>query len=177
MAMGWFIVRAHSEREDKIREALEARIRAAGIEKLFGRIMVPTEHLSEIRGGKKRIVRQKMYPGYILIEMEVSDESWFIVTETPGISGFVGTDRLHPAPMREEEVQRILREMEDKKEKPRPKVEFEVGETVKIKEGPFENYDGVVEDVTPSKGLVKVGISIFGRSTSVELEFAKVEKV
>ena len=118
-----------------------------------------------------------MYPGYILIEMEVSDESWFIVTETPGISGFVGTDRLHPAPMREEEVQRILREMEDKKEKPRPKVEFEVGETVKIKEGPFENYDGVVEDVTPSKGLVKVGISIFGRSTSVELEFAKVEKV
>ena len=177
MAKGWFIVRAHSEREEKIKAALEARIRAAGIEDLFGRIMVPTEHLSEIRDGRKRIVKQKMYPGYILVEMEVCDESWFLVTETPGISGFVGTDRRNPVPMREEEVDRILREMEDKKEKPRPKVEFEMGETVKIKEGPFENYDGVVEDVTPSKGLVKVGISIFGRSTSVELEFAKVERV
>ena len=177
MTKGWFIVRAHSEREEKIRESLEARTRAAGLEGYFGRIMVPTEHLSEIRGGKKRIVKQKMYPGYILIEMEVCDESWFLVTETPGISGFVGTDRRNPVAMREEEVNRILKEMEDKKEKPRPKVEFEIGETVKIKEGPFESYDGVVEDVTPSKGLVKVGISIFGRSTSVELEFAKVERI
>jgi len=173
----WFIVRAHSEREEKIKESLEARVRAAGLENLFGRIMVPTEHLSEIRDGKKRIVKQKMYPGYILIEMAVSEESWFLVLETPGISGFVGPDRRDPVPMRDEEVERILAEMEDKKEKPRPKVEFEAGETVKIKEGPFENYDGVVEDVTPSKGLVRVGISIFGRSTSVELEFAKVEKI
>ena len=177
MAKGWFIVRAHSEREEKIKESLEARIRAAGLEDLFGRIMVPAEHLSEIRNGKKRIVKQKMYPGYILIEMEVCDESWFLVIETPGISGYVGTDRREPVPMREEEVSRILQEMEDKKEKPRPKVEFEAGEVVKIKEGPFENYDGVVEEITPSKGLVKVGISIFGRSTSVELEFAKVEKI
>ncbi len=177
MTKGWFIVRAHSEREEKIKGALESRIRAAGLEDLFGRIMVPAEHLSEIRGGRKRIVKQKMYPGYILVEMDVSDESWFLVTETPGISGFVGTDRRSPVPMQEEEIQRILREMEDKKEKPRPKVEFRIGDGVKIKEGPFENYDGIVEDVSPSKGIVRVGISIFGRSTSVELEFAKVEKL
>ena len=178
-SMNWYTLKVQAEREEKIRGALDARIRAAPpeVRERFGRIMVPSEHFTEIRGGKKRITKQKMYPGYILIEMELSDESWFLVMETNGVAGFVGPSRRNPVPMPEQEVARLLREMEDKKEKPRPKIDFAVGDGVKIKEGPFENYDGTVEEVTPSKGLVKVSVSIFGRSTSVELEYSKVEKL
>jgi len=175
--MAWFIVRAQAEREEKIKEALEAQVRAAGLEKLFGRVLVPREHLSEVRGGKRRIMQQKILPGYILIEMAFTDESWFVVVETPGISGFVGSDRRRPLPMPEAEVQMLLREIEEKRERPRPKVAFEVGETVKIKEGPFENFDGTVEEIYPARGRLKISIEVFSRSTSVELEYSKVEKV
>jgi transcriptional antiterminator NusG len=179
MAMAWYTLKVQAEREEKIRESILARVRAAPpeVQEEFGRILVPSEHYTEIRGGKKRVTKQKMYPGYLLIELDLTDESWFLVTETGGVAGFVGPDRRHPVPMPEQEVGRLLREMEDKKEKPRPKIEFEVGDGVKIKEGPFENYDGVVEEVTPSKGLVKVSVSIFGRSTSLELEYSKVERL
>ena len=173
----WYIVRAQSEREERIKEALEERIRAAGQEHLFGRVLVPSEHISEIRGGKKRITMQKMYPRYILIEMELTDDSWLLVNETPGISGFVSADRRRPQPMPKDEITRILNVMEARKEKPKPKMEFEVGETVRIKEGPFQNYDGKVEEVQAAKGLVKIAVSIFGRSTNVEVEFSKVEKM
>jgi len=179
MAMNWYTLKVAAEREERIRASLEAKIRAAPpeVQRQFGRILVPSEHYTEIKGGKKRVTKQKMYPGYLLIEMELTDESWFLVTETSGVAGFVGTNRRKPVPMPEQEVARLLREMEDKKEKPRPKIDFELGDSVKIKEGPFENYDGTVEEVTPSKGLVKVSVSIFGRSTSVELEYSKVEKL
>ncbi len=179
VSMGWYTLKVQAEREEKIRASIEARTRAASeeVQQLFGRILVPSEHFTEIRGGKKRVTKQKMYPGYLLIELDLQDDSWFLVVETNGVSGFVGPDRRHPDPMPEQEVGRLLREMEDKKEKPRPKIDFELGDGVKIKEGPFENYDGVVEEVTPAKGLVRVSLSIFGRSTSVELEYSKVEKL
>ena len=179
MAKNWYIVRVQAEREEKIRETLLARIRAAGpeIESRFGRIVVPSEHLQEIRGGKKRVTQQRMYPGYMMVEMCLDDETWFLVTETSGISGFVATNRKKPEPLPREEVEAILREMEEKRERPRPKVQFELGEHVKIREGAFQNYDGVVEEVDPGKGQVKVSVSIFGRSTMVEFEYSKVEKV
>jgi transcriptional antiterminator NusG len=179
MGMSWYTLKVQAEREEKIRQSIEAKMRASPpeVQTQFGRILVPSEHFTEIRGGKKRITKQKMYPGYVLIEMDLTDDSWFIVTETSGVAGFVGPDKRHPVPMPDEEVRRLLREMEDRKEKPRPKIDFEVGDGVKIKEGPFENYDGSVEEVTPSKGLVRVSVSIFGRSTSVELEYSKVEKL
>ena len=179
----WFTVRAQSEREERIRESLEARIRAEGLEHLFGRILVPTEHLHEIRGGRKVVTKHKMFPGYLMVELVLDDEgkipdaSWFIVTETAGISGFVGSNNRHPEPMPPDEIAAILSDISAKKARPKPKVKFEVGERVQIKEGAFEGYDGQIEEVTADKGLVKVQISIFGRSTSVELEYSKVEKI
>ena len=179
MAKNWYIVRVQAAREEKIRQSLLARIRAAGpeIESRFGRIVIPSEHLQEIRGGKRRITQQRMYPGYMMIEMDFDDETWFLITETPGISGFVATNRTKPEPLPREEVEGILREMEEKRERPRPKVQFELGEHVKIREGAFQNYDGVVEEVDPEKGQIKVSVSIFGRSTVVEFEYSKVEKM
>ena len=179
MVMSWYTLKVQAEREEKIRETIEARIRATRpeVQQQFGRILVPSEHFTEIRGGKKRVSKQKMYPGYLLIEMDLTDDSWFLVVETNGVASFVGPDRRHPVPMPDQEVGRLVREMEDKKEKPRPKIDFETGDGVKIKEGPFENYDGVVEEVTPAKGLVRVLVSIFGRSTSIELEYSKVERL
>jgi transcriptional antiterminator NusG len=178
----WFTLRAQAEREDIIRESLEARMRAEGLEDLFGRILVPTEHMAEVRSGRKMVTRHKMFPGYILIEMEldaegkIPDESWFLVTETPGISGFVGTDPRHPESMPAIEVDSILDDMVARAERPKPKIAFDEGERVRIKAGPFENYDGSVEKVDVDKGVLKVQISIFGRSTSVEIEYGKVEK-
>jgi transcriptional antiterminator NusG len=176
MAKAWYAIRAQSEREDLIRDSLEAKVRAAGLQDAITRIMVPREHVSEIRDGKKRIIQRKMYPGYILVESDLTDEAWFLITETPGISGFVGS-RTKPVPLTEAEISRILRDIEDKKERPRPKVEFEVGDGVKIKGGPFENYDGVIEEINPAKGLLRVSVSIFGRSTPVELEYSQVERL
>jgi transcriptional antiterminator NusG len=176
MATAWYAIRAQSEREDLIRDNLEAKVKAAGMEALITRIMVPREHVSEIREGKKRIIQRKMYPGYILVEADLTDEAWFLITETPGISGFVGS-RTKPVPLTEAEISRILRDIEDKKERPRPKVEFEVGDGVKIRSGPFENYDGVIEEINPAKGVLRVSVSIFGRSTPVELEYSQVERL
>ena len=176
MVKAWYAIRAQSEREDLIRDSLEAQVKAAGLEPLITRILVPREHVSEIREGKKRIIQRKMYPGYILVEAELTDEAWFLITETPGISGFVGS-RTKPVPLTEAEISRILRDIEDKKERPRPKVEFEVGDGVKIKGGPFENYDGVIEEINPAKGLLRVAVSIFGRSTPVEMEYSQVERL
>ncbi len=176
MPKAWYAIRGQSEREDVIRDNLDAKIRASGLEDKVTRIMVPREHVSEIRAGKKRITQRKMYPGYILVEADLTDEVWFLITETPGISGFVGS-RTKPVPLTDDEIGRILRDIEDKKERPRPKVEFEVGDSVKVKGGPFENYDGVVEDINPAKGLLRVSVSIFGRSTPVELEYSQVERL
>ena len=143
---------------------------------IFLKILIPKESVQEIRAGKKRIVEQKTYPGYLFVEMDLADEVWYVITETTGISGFVSADPREPVPLPDVEINRILKSMEDQKEKPKPKIEFEVGQKVRIKEGPFENFEGNVEEVHPEKGVVKVNVHIFGRSTPVELEFGQVEK-
>ena len=179
----WYALRVQSEREEKIKESLLARIRAKGLEHHVSQIVVPAENVSEIREGKKRVSQQKMFPGYILIELttndggEVTEGVWFAIMETPGISGFVGGNRMTPSPLDELEVRRILSNIEARKEKPKPKVEFEPGDKVRIKEGTFENFDGTVESVDSTKWMLKVKVSIFGRDTPVELEYGKVEKI
>jgi transcriptional antiterminator NusG len=179
----WYALRAQSEREEKIKEGLSARLRAKGIENLVPQIIVPAENVSEIREGKRRVSQQKMFPGYILIEVDAGDSGelpqdvWFAIMDTPGISGFVGGSRLKPVPLDESEVQRIIDDIEARKEKPKPKMEFQSGDRVRIREGSFENFDGTVESVDPSKWMLKVRVSIFGRDTSVELEYGKVEKI
>jgi transcriptional antiterminator NusG len=179
----WYALRVQSEREEKIKEGLMARIRAKGLEQHVLQVVVPAENVQDMREGKKRVVQQKMFPGYILIEVstndagEVNEGVWFAIMETPGISGFVGGNRMQPSPLDESEVRRILDDIESRKEKPKPKVEFESGNKVRIKEGPFENFDGVVESVDATKWMLKVKVSIFGRDTSVEMEYGKVEKI
>lgn len=179
----WYALRVQSEREEKIKESLLARIRAKGLEQHVSQIVVPAENVSEIKEGKKRVSQQKMFPGYILIELTINDNGevgeglWFAIMETPGISGFVGGNRMTPSPLDELEVRRILNNIESRKEKPKPKVEFEPGDKVRIKEGTFENFDGTVESVDSAKWMLKVKVSIFGRDTPVELEYGKVEKI
>jgi len=179
----WYALRVQSEREEKIKESLILRIRAKGLEKHVLQIVVPAENVSEIKEGKKRVSQQKMFPGYILIELETNETGevpegiWFAIMETPGISGFVGGNRTKPEPVDEQDVRRILNDIESRKEKPKPKVEFEPGNKVRIKEGPFENFDGTVESVDSTKWMLKVKVSIFGRDTSVEMEYSKVEKI
>jgi transcription termination/antitermination protein NusG len=179
----WYALRVQSEREEKIKDSLVARIRAKGLEGHVTQIVVPAENVSEIKEGKKRVSQQKMFPGYILIEVLTGDHGevdqclWFAIMETPGISGFVGSNRMTPEPLDDLEVRRILEDIESRKEKPKPKVEFEPGNKVRIKEGPFENFDGTVESVDSTKWMLKVKVSIFGRDTSVEMEYSKVEKI
>ena len=179
----WYALRVQSEREEKIKETLVARIRSKGLDQYVSQIVVPAENVSEIKEGKKRVSQQKMFPGYILIELstnesgEVPEGIWFVIMETPGISGFVGGNRMTPEPLDEQEVRRILSDIESRKEKPKPKVEFEPGNKVRIKEGPFENFDGTVESVDSTKWMLKVKVSIFGRDTSIEMEYSKVEKI
>jgi transcriptional antiterminator NusG len=179
----WYALRVQSEREEKIKEGLMSRIRAKGLEQNVSQIVVPAENVSEIKEGKRKVSQQKMFPGYILIELSVNETGevpegvWFAIMETPGISGFVGGNRMNPVPLDEMEVRRILNDIESRKEKPKPKVEFEAGNKVRIKEGPFENFDGTVESVDATKWMLKVKVSIFGRDTSVEMEYGKVEKI
>lgn len=176
MAMQWYVLRVQSNREDSVKESLERRVKMAALESKIAQIIVPSEQVTEIRSGKKRITERKIYPGYIMVQMDMDDESWFLVRETPGIGDFVGA-HLKPVPMRDREVDKMLGQMATHSDEPKLKIDFKVGDTVKIKEGPFENFDGVIEDVIPSKGLVRVVITIFGRATRVELEYWKLEAV
>lgn len=177
----WYVVRVQSGRENKVRDALLRRVKSKGLEGVIASVLVPTEAISEIRGGRKRVTQRKIYPGYLMIEMVLNDDTWFLIRETPGIGDFAGAggiDRREvppPTPMADHEVSRILGEMKDQEERPKLKIDFRPGDTVKIKEGPFENFDGVVEEVLPDKGLVKVIVTIFGRATEVELEYWQVE--
>lgn len=171
----WYVVRVQSGREDTIRENLERRIKMTGMDQYISRVLVPAERVSEMKGGKTRVSKRKMYPGYILVEMIPHDEAWFAIRETPGIGDFIGAHG-RPSAMNAGEIDKILEIMERQDDKPKLKINFEVGEGVKVKEGPFENFNGVVEEVVPSKGIVKVMLTIFGRSTPVELEYWQVEK-
>jgi transcriptional antiterminator NusG len=180
MSKNWFVVRVQSGRESTVKEALERRARSQGLEGLLGKVIVPSQRVSEIRGGEKRVRERKIYPGYIMVELEtnqdgtIPNEAWFLVRETPGIGDFLGT-RDVPSPMSAKEVEKILVEAERKEEAPKLQIGFMEGARVRIKEGPFENFEGMVEGVSPTRGVVKVVVTIFGRPTSVELEYWQVE--
>jgi len=177
VAKEWYVLRVQSGKEDQVRAALERRVKLEGLDDLIGRVMVPSETVSEIKGGRKRVSERKLYPGYVMIEMEVTDESWYLVRETPGIGDFIGAER-KPVPMSPHEVDRMLGQAERKAEaEPKLVINFSEGDTVKVKEGPFENFDGIVEEVNEAKGLVKVIVTIFGRATPVELEYWQVDAI
>lgn len=176
MAKEWYVIRVQSGREDLVRDTLEKRVKTAGFENRVTRVLVPTEKVSEIKGGHKRVRERKLYPGYLMVEMDFDEQVWYLIRETPGIGDFVGS-RSKPAPMASHEAERILHDMAKEEEKPKVRIEFSKGDNVKIKEGPFENFDGIVEEVIPGKGLVKVVVTIFGRPTPVELEYWQIEAI
>lgn len=176
MAMKWYVVHTQTGAEDKAKAGLESKMAATELKNYVGEIVVPTEQVSEIRGGKKRISARKFFPGYILLKMEMTKESWYLVKTTPGVTGFIGPGR-NPAPLNEDEVNTILRRTQDTETKPSPKIIFEIGEAVRISEGPFANFNGSVMEIYPDRGKLKVSVSIFGRSTLVEMEYWQVEKV
>jgi len=174
MSKKWYGVHTYSGFENKVKLNLTERIKNEGVEQYFDEILIPSETVVELKKGEKRTSSRKFFPGYILVKMELNDETWHIVKETSKVTGFVGGNT--PFPIADEEVGKITRRMEEGAEKPRPKVQFEVGETVRVVDGPFLNFSGIVEDVKPDKGKLRVAVTIFGRATPVELEFMQVEK-
>ena len=174
MAKKWYGVHTYSGFENKVRLNLLEHIKNEGMSDFFEEILIPSETVVELKKGEKKTSSRKFFPGYILIKMELTDETWHIVKETAKVTGFVGGNT--PFPISEEEVGKITRRMVEGAEKPRPKVQFEVGETVRVVDGPFLNFSGIVEDVKPDKGKLRVTVTIFGRATPVELEFMQVEK-
>ena len=173
----WYVVHAYSGMEKSVARALQERIDRASLQAHFGRILVPTEEVVEIKGGKRAITERRLYSGYVLVEMEMADEAWHLVKTTPKVTGFLGGTANRPSPLSQREVDEILLRMQEGYEKPRPKVLFEVGEMVRIKEPPFTDFNGNVEEVNYEKNRLRVSVTIFGRSTPVELEFSQVEKV
>ena len=172
----WYVIHTQTGVESKVKANLESRAEVAGLRHLIHQILIPTEKVSEVKAGKKRISERKFFPGYILIQMELTDDSWYLVKNTPGISGFVGSGK-NPIPLSEEEVNSIIVQQEEKTSKPKPKVEFSQGENVRVKEGAFANFNGVIEEINPNRGKLKVMVTIFGRQTPVELEYWQVEKI
>jgi transcriptional antiterminator NusG len=171
----WYIVHTYSGFEERVKENLNQRIDALGMRPKFGEIKIPTETLIEMKGGKKREVQRKFFPGYILIEMDMTDDAWHLVKNTPKVTGFVGTGK-KPTPLTPEEVDQILTQVVTTKEKPKPKHVYEHGEHVRIIDGPFSNFTGVVEEVNVDRSTLKVMVTIFGRSTPVELDFLQVAR-
>jgi len=174
--MKWYIIHTYSGFERKVRESLESRIHAFGLEEKIGKVLIPTEAVTEVRNGKKYTVERMFYPGYVLVEMDMDDHVWHVVKSTPRVTGFVGTGQ-QPTPLSEEEVQHIVYRVGESKDKPKLKVKFEKNESVRITEGPFASFTGVVDEVNEDRETLKVMVTIFGRSTPVELEFGQVEKV
>ena len=173
----WYIVHAYSGMEKAVERNLRERIDRAGMEGKFGRILVPTEEVVELKNGKKSVTERRIFPGYVLVEMDMADDTWHLVKHTSKVTGFIGGARNRPAPISEAEVAKIVNQMQEGVDKPRPKVQWIVGELVRVKEGPFTDFNGSVEDVNYEKSKVKVSVTIFGRATGVELDFAQVEKI
>lgn len=172
----WYVLHAYSGFENYVIRALTERIQLAGMEDRFGEIIVPTEEVVEMRGGQKRKSERKFFPGYVLVQMEMTDETWHLVRNVPRVLGFIGGTAERPAPISDLEAMSILRRVEESENKPKPKVLFEPGEVVRVTDGPFADFNGVVEDVNYEKSRLRVSVSIFGRPTPVELEFSQVEK-
>lgn len=177
MSKRWYVVHVYSGMEKSVHKALLERIERANLEHEFGRILVPSEEVVEVKGGKKSITERRIFPGYVLVEMELTDDTWHLVKNTNRVTGFLGGSGNRPAPISEREVEKILSQMEEGVEKPRPKILFEIGETVRVKEGPFADFNGNVEEVNYEKSKVRVSVTIFGRATPVELDFSQVEKI
>jgi len=172
----WYVVHAYSGFEKSVQRALADRIARQNMQEKFGQILVPVEEVVEMKSGQKNTSERKFFPGYVLVEMDMDEQSWHLVKNTPKVTGFVGGTATKPTPISEREVQNILQQIQDGVEKPRPKVLFEVGESVRVKDGPFVEFIGNVEDVNYDKSKLRVSVTIFGRSTPVELEFSQVEK-
>jgi len=176
MSKRWYVVHAYSGFEATVKRSLEERIERAGVQELFGDILVPTEEVVEMRGGTQRRSERKFFPGYVLVQMDMTDEAWHLVKDVPKVMGFIGGTGDRPAPITDREAGQILNRMQDGVDKPKPKVLFEPGEIVRVTDGPFNDFNGSVEEVDYEKSRLKVSVSIFGRSTPVDLEFGQVEK-
>ena len=176
MAMRWYVVHAYSGYEKRVQNALKERIQLHNMQDYFGDVLVPTEEVVEVRDGKKRKSERKFYPGYVLVQMDMNDESWHLVKQTPRVMGFIGGTSDRPAPISDKEADAILNRLQESVDKPKPKTLFEAGEVVRVSDGPFADFQGVVEEVDYEKSRLKVSVLIFGRSTPVELEFGQVEK-
>jgi transcription termination/antitermination protein NusG len=174
--MRWYVVHAYSGMEKAVERNILERINRVGMQNKFGRILVPMEEVVEVKNGQKRTTERKFFPGYVLVEMIMDDDSWHLIKHTNKVTGFVGGAKNRPSPISQAEVEKIVNQMQEGTEKPRHKVEFEVGEYVRVKEGPFTDFNGSVEDVNYDKSKVRVSVTIFGRATPVELEFSQIEK-
>jgi transcriptional antiterminator NusG len=172
----WYVVHTQTGLEEKVKTVLEKKITSESMQDLVSSVIIPTEQISEVRAGKKKISQRKFFPGYLLVEMELDEKSYLFVKNTPGVTGFIGLGR-KPMPLPQTEVDNILKRTKETEAKPSPKIVFEKGEQVRVTEGPFVNFNGTIEEIHPEKGKVKVSVSIFGRSTPVELEYWQVEKV
>jgi len=177
MTMRWYVVHAYSGQEKSIQQALVERIKRSGMADKFGQVLVPTEEVVEMKSGQKALSERRFFPGYILVQMEMTDDTWHLVKSTPKVTGFIGGTAMKPTPISEKEVATILHQVQEGVEKPRPKVLFEVGESVRVTEGPFADFNGNVEEVNYEKSRLRVSVTIFGRATPVELEFGQVEKL
>ena len=174
--MEWYVVHTYSGYEAKVKASLEERVSALGLKEMITQVLVPSEQVVEVKGGKKRISARKFFPGYILVEMNLSDDTWYLIKNTPKVTGFLGGGR-HPTPLPRAEVEYIIEQMRGEAEKPKPRILFERGENVQIVDGPFSNFTGVIEEVDEVRGKLRVMVTIFGRTTPVEMEFLQVEKV
>ncbi len=172
----WYVIHTQTGFENKVKTNLESKVQTQGLDHLIGQILIPTEKVSEVKEGKKKISERKFFPGYILVEMEMNDESWYLIKNTPGITGFVGSGN-KPIPLQETDIDNIIKQQEDKTVKPKPKIDFNIGENVRVKEGAFANFNGTIDEVNPNKGKLKVMVTIFGRQTPIEVEYWQVEKI
>ena len=177
MTKRWYVVHAYSGMEKSVGRALQERVERAGMQDKFGKILVPTEEVVEMKNGQRTITERRFFPGYVLVEMEMTDDTWHLVKSTNKVTGFVGGHGNRPSPISEKEVEKIMAQMQEGVEKPRPKTLFEVGEMVRVKDGPFTDFNGNVEEVNYEKSRLSVSVTIFGRATPVELEFGQVEKL
>jgi len=172
----WYVVHTQTGAEDKVKTSLENKIVSHSLKDLISRVIIPTEQVSEVRAGKRKISQRKFFPGYLLVEMELNEQTYLFIKTTPGVTGFIGLGK-RPMPLPQQEVDNILKRTEETQAKPSPKIVFERGEQIRVTEGPFMNFNGTIEEMHPEKGKLKASISIFGRSTPVELEYWQVEKI
>jgi len=177
MAKRWYVVHAYSGFEKSVQKALKERIEREGMQDLFGQVLVPVEEVVDIKNGRRSISERKFFPGYVLVEMEMTDDTWHLVKSTPKVTGFVGGTANRPAPISVKEVEAIMQQMQEGVEKPKPKVLFEVGEKVRVNDGPFTDFNGSVDEVNYERNKLRVSVQIFGRDTPVELDFSQVEKL